>query len=359
MAGHVFILGGTGQIGRALVLRFLSGGWRVTVASRGGKAGRAGTAAPSTTARGDAAADDVPVGASQVTCDRNDPGAVSRALRDGADVLVDVVAMTAEHSRQIIDNADCLGSVIAISTGSVYTDSEGRYFDTADDDESFPRYPVPIPESQITVRPGGPSYSPSKSAMEQTLLANAPVPVTILRPWAVHGPWSRSPREWWVVKRILDGRRFIPLARGGRSRFHTTSVDNLAELAWLSAVTPKTRVLNAADPEALTVQEITDTIVQAMAADVEVLTFEGTADEVGAAPWSVPYDVVADMTAAQEQLGYRPVMSYRSAVLDTVRWLQESVSPSEWQKQLPGLSAYDTDLFDYAAEDRWHREQGA
>jgi nucleoside-diphosphate-sugar epimerase len=115
-------------------------------------------------------------------------------------------------------------------------------------------------------------------------------------------------------------------------------------------------VLNAADPAALTVHEITDAILTAMGGDTEVLPFEGTADEVGATPWSVPYDVVADMRAAYDQLGYRPVTDYPAAVADTVRWLCDSVSAAGWRDQLPGLSAYDTDLFDYGAEDRWRQQ---
>ena len=38
-------------------------------------------------------------------------------------------------------------------------------------------------------------------------------------------------REAWFVKRILDGRRRIPLAYSGESRFHTTATANLAVLS--------------------------------------------------------------------------------------------------------------------------------
>jgi hypothetical protein len=39
---------------------------------------------------------------------------------------------------------------------------------------------------------------------------------------------NEQPREWWFIKCILDGQPAIPLA--GRSRFHTSSALNIAEL---------------------------------------------------------------------------------------------------------------------------------
>lgn len=35
MTRRAFIIGGTGQIGRAVAARFLAGGWQVTLSSRG------------------------------------------------------------------------------------------------------------------------------------------------------------------------------------------------------------------------------------------------------------------------------------------------------------------------------------
>jgi hypothetical protein len=41
---------------------------------------------------------------------------------------------------------------------------------------------------------------------------------------------NEQPREWWFVKCILDHQPSIPLAYEGRSRFHTSSALNIAEL---------------------------------------------------------------------------------------------------------------------------------
>jgi nucleoside-diphosphate-sugar epimerase len=337
MTARAFVIGGTGQIGSAIVGRFVSEGWDVTVASRSGP-------------RSDRHAR-----VHHVCLDRTQPEALADVVPTGVDVLIDVVPMTAADAGQLLKLGDRIGCVIAISTGAVYSDESGRTLDEAVDESTFPRYPVPLSEAQGTVSPGGGSYSTRKAAMERRLLDSAKVPTTILRPFAVHGPGSPGPREWWVVKRVLDGRPFIPLAGRGRSRFHTTSVDNLTELTWLAANHPGTRVLNAADPTALTVHEITEAILSLLGSSAALVLADGHHDGVGDTPWTVYRDIVADMSAAGAELGYRAVTDYPTAVGRTVQWLCRDIQPGDWQQRLPDLARYPGDLFDYPAEDAWLR----
>ena len=78
--------------------------------------------------------------------------------------------------------------------------------------------------------------------MEQLLLgAGATLPVTVLRPGAITGPGSVHPRELWFVQRALDDRPVQFLAHKRRSRFHTSSTPNIAELVRLAADRPGTR----------------------------------------------------------------------------------------------------------------------
>lgn len=112
--------------------------------------------------------------------------------------------------------------------------------------------------------------------MERRLFDHARRPVTVLRPGAIHGPHSVHPREWWFVKRMLDGRGAIPLAYRGESRFHTSAVVNLAALVRRALEVPGTRILNAADPATPTVAEIAATIAGH-------LDYRG-----GFCPWTTP-----------------------------------------------------------------------
>ncbi|MFI1657099.1 NAD-dependent epimerase/dehydratase family protein [Streptomyces sp. NPDC020472] len=336
--GNAFVLGGTGQVGRAAVRALVADGWEVTAASRGG-------------ARDDRWPDEV----RSVRLDRNEEGALAAGLGDGCDVLVDIVAYDAGHGRQLTGLADRIGSAVVVSSGAVYEDERGRSFDTQDRPDGFPAYPVPLAEDWRTVAPGDTTYGTRKIALERELLAAGDaLPTTLLRAGAVHGPYCPGPRELWFVKRALDGRPVRVLAYGGTSRFHPAHVDNIAELVRLAAAAPGSRVLNAADPEAPTVAEIGAAIDAVLGAESETVLMEGAPQgTVGLTPWTSEHPIVYDMTAAERELGYRPVVSYAESLPATVEWLAGQLKGREWRDAFPGLAKYQVDFFDYAAEDAW------
>ncbi|MFJ3695954.1 NAD-dependent epimerase/dehydratase family protein [Streptomyces sp. NPDC090052] len=337
--GSVFVLGATGQIGRAAVRALVSDGWEVRAASRGA-------------GRDDSWPDDVRT----VRVDRDSEGELSHALGDGCDVLVDMVAFGADHARQLTGLADRIGSAVVISSGAVYADADGRSFDTQDEPDGFPRLPVPVPESHLTVEAGPATYGTRKVALERELLAAAgALPVTLVRAGAIHGPHGRSPRELYFVKRALDGRPVRILAHGGRSRFHPVHVSNLAEMIRLAALRPGARVLNGGDPEVPTVAGISAAIDEAMGVRSRLVLVEGRS-AMGMTPWGVDHPVVYDMSAAERELGYRPVTGYAESLPGTVEWIAGRLRDRDWREAFPAMAkTYDPhlDLFDYAAEDAW------
>jgi nucleoside-diphosphate-sugar epimerase len=234
------MLGGTGQIGRAVAHNLLDQGWRVVLAHRGHR-----PPPPELPERG----------ANLSVLDREQPGELARVLADGADALIDTIAFTKLHADQLLDVEGSVGAFVVISSARVYRDGAGRTLDGAGQN-GFPEMPDPIPETQPTVDPGPTTYSTRKVALERRLLDRANVPVTVLRACAIHGAGSQHPREWWLVKRILDGRRAIPLAYRGSSRFHTCAAANIAALILTALKVPGTKVLNIADPTAPSVAEI-------------------------------------------------------------------------------------------------------
>jgi nucleoside-diphosphate-sugar epimerase len=237
---RALIIGGTGQIGRAVTDQLLGKGWDVTVSHRGHRA----------------LSDDlIARGARLAVLDREQPGALAGALGSGADAVIDTIAYAADHANQLLEIEPGVGSFVVISSSSVYRDPTGRTLDKARKG-GFPDFPSPLKETQPTVDPGPETYSTRKIALERQLLDHARQPVTVLRPCAIHGPHSVHPREWWFVKRMLDGRSAIPLAYRGESRFHTSATVNIAALACTGLQNPGTRILNAAVPAAMTVAEI-------------------------------------------------------------------------------------------------------
>jgi nucleoside-diphosphate-sugar epimerase len=301
-----FILGGTGQIGRAVAERLILAGWRVTLA---------------------------------------------RALDPGVDALIDVTAYGPEHARQLLDVQRSVGTFVVISSCSVYRDESGKTLDEAAA-AGFPELPEPITEAQMTVAPGPATYSTRKIALERMLLDEATKPVIILRPAAIHGPGSNHPREWWFVKRMMDGRQVIPIAYRGESRFHTSATANIAELTRVALDAPGSRILNIADPLALSVGEIGETIAKYMKYSGKFIRLDGDTfpAKVGQTPWSVPLPFVLD-TSAAAALGYVPVTTYAQAVGATCDELAEFPVELDWRARFPALASYPYDHFDYDAED--------
>lgn len=318
------LIGGTGMIGRAAARALAGDGWDVVAVSRSG-------VLPDGLAE---------LGVSSVAADREDDTQLRAALGTGADVVLDTVAMHRVHGEQLNGLAGLVGSLVVISTASVYADDEGRALDGEGGDP--PVMPVPIVESQRTAEPGDATYSTRKAELEQTLL-HGPVPSTLVRACAIHGSGAKLPRELFFVQRAVDGRRQVALAWNGESRFHTTSVANLAELIRLAAAQPGDRVLNGGDPDPPSTLEICGAVANALGHEFEPVLLP--AAEFGN-PWAVPTPFVVSMEAAERELGYRPVTAYPDAVKETCAWIVgELESGRDWN------GTYLEATLDYAAED--------
>jgi len=318
------LIGGTGLIGRAAARALAEDGWDVVAVSRSG-----------TLPEGLAE-----LGVESIAADRADDTQLRAALGSGANVVYDSVAMNREHGEQLNGLDGLVGSLIVISTGSVYADDAGRALDGEGGEP--PVLPVPIPETQRTAEPGDATYSTQKAELEQTLL-EGPLPATLVRACAIHGPGAKNPRELFFVKRGVDGRRRVALAWRGESRFHTTSVANLAELIRLAAFQPGDRVLNCGDPDPPTTLEICETIGGVLDHEFEPVLL---ADGAFANPWAVPHPFVVSMEAAELELGYRPVTTYPEAVKETCAWLV-----GELERGRSWEGSYIESSLDYAAED--------
>ena len=319
------LIGGTGMIGRAVAAALARDGWDVVALSRSGEV----------------SAELAALGVRGAAADRAEDAQLRAAIGDAVDVVVDMVAYTGEHGEQLNRLAGVAGSLVVISSASVYSDAEGRALDGVSDP---PQMPVPVLESQPTVEPGDETYSTRKVALEQALL-NGPIPATLVRACAIHGPGAKLPRELYFAKRARDGRRRVAIAYRGESRFHTTSVANLAELMRLAAAQPGNHAFNAGDPDPPTTLEICRAVGAAMGHEFDPVLLPG--DEFDN-PWGAPpeYPFVVSMEAAERELGYRPVATYPEAVRETCAWLVgELEAGRDWN------GTYLEGMVDYAKED--------
>ena len=318
------LIGGTGMIGRAAARALAGDGWDVVAVSRSGTL-------PDGLAE---------LGVESVVADRQDDAGLREALGTGADVVLDTVAMNRAHGEQLNGLDGLVGSLVVISTASVYADDEGRALDGEGGEP--PVLPLPVLETQQTAEPGDATYSTRKAELEQTLLAG-PLPATLVRACAIHGPGAKLPRELFFVQRAVDARRRVALAWKGESRFHTVSVANLAELIRLAAAQPGDRVLNGGDPEAPSTLEISQAVGNAMGHEFEPVLLP--AGEFGN-PWALPRPFVVSMEAAERELGYRPVTTYPEAVKETCAWIV-----GELERGRDWKGTYLEATLDYAAED--------
>ncbi|MCP1502915.1 nucleoside-diphosphate-sugar epimerase [Curtobacterium herbarum] len=337
------VLGGTGGIGSQVARELLDvsgrGGddWEVEVVSRTG-----GPVADELLARG----------AVGRPGDRRDTAFLRELLRPGADLLVDTVGVTRDDALQLAPFLDDVGSTVFVSSKAVYADEQGRHANSVDK----PVFGGAVTELQPTVPPGDADptsrdgYGAAKVAAEQVLLDHG-APVTVLRPSKVYGVGIGRPREWFVVRRVLDGRERILLADEGRGVDHTTAASGIASLVRLVADAPDRRILNVADDTAPSVLEIVRTVGGHLGHTFdEVLLGEDAPAFVGLTPWSVPSPFVLETTAARS-LGWVPPR-FADAVVPEIDWLVETAHRTPVDGDVPWAADPFWDrMFDYGPED--------
>ncbi|OWY62150.1 hypothetical protein B7486_59975, partial [cyanobacterium TDX16] len=167
----------------------------------------------------------------------------------------------------------------------------------------------------------------------------------------LYGPHQPVPREWSIVRRILDGRRRIVVADDGLTLHHHAWTRNAAHALLLAVEHPERSagtIFNVGDEEVLTVRQVVELCAAALDAELEVVSMPYDL-AVPARPLlaqPLPTHRVLDLTRLHQQLGHRDVLPAREAVPATARWLVEHPpEPGGLEEQVL------TDPFAYDAED--------
>ncbi|MBV7266743.1 hypothetical protein [Erythrobacter ani] len=266
----------------------------------------------------------------------------------GANVIVDTIAF--DEGDIAAYDPDSVDRLIAVSSASVYCDAEGRTLDEAAQN-GFPEFAAPITEENPAVAPGSDTYSTRKVRMENCARDLFGDRATILRPCAIHGAWSRHPREWWFAKRMIDGRERIPLLVQGESVFHTTAANMIGQFAVHAGQHALGGTFNVGDANPPSVMEIGGALATLFGREVEFIPVEGTDGVIGRTPWSVPRPFTVSLDRANES-GFDVSGGYSASVGPAIEWLTK-FDPAGWSDAFPQLAAYPWDMFDYDAEDRF------
>jgi nucleoside-diphosphate-sugar epimerase len=212
-----------------------------------------------------------------------------------------------------------------------------------------PGMPVPTPVDGPLVRE---EFLDTKGyrivLTEESVLEHQPEASHFRYPF-VYGPRQPVPREWLIVKRILDGRPHIILPDGGLTLHHFGYSENLAHAILLAIDRPEKtlgQIYNAADAEVLTLRTVVELIAAGLDHSWEIVNM----------PWELATPArplitqpltthrVIDVSKMQRDFGYHDRVPPREAVVSTARWLVENPLTENQQQLLQ-------DPFDYANED--------
>ena len=168
----------------------------------------------------------------------------------------------------------------------------------------------------------------------------------------MYGPWQPVPREWSIVRRVLDGRRRIVVADDGLTLHHHGFTENVAAAVLRAIVHPELSagtIFNVGDEEVLTIRQVVELCAAALDAELELVSMPYDlavpAHPLLAQP--LPTHRVMDLSLLHHQLGHRDVVPAREAIGVTARWLAENrPEPGGQEERIL------TDPFDYDAEDR-------
>jgi nucleoside-diphosphate-sugar epimerase len=167
----------------------------------------------------------------------------------------------------------------------------------------------------------------------------------------LYGPYQIAPREWCVVRRILDGRRSIIVPDDGLTLNHSAYVDNAAHAILLAVDRPEAsagQIYNCGDERLLTLRQTIEIIASALSYDLEIVSMPWElaipARPMIAQPWTTHR--VLDMTKIRTQLGYSDVVAPERGLAITARWLRDHPLPTSGADE-----KIMQDPFDYRAED--------
>ncbi len=189
--------------------------------------------------------------------------------------------------------------------------------------------PIPVPETAPTVHSEAEHrFSYLIASTEQAILAAHPRGTVYRYPY-VYGPYQLVPREWCVIRRVLDRRPFMILA------------DQPEAAAG--------QIYNCGDDRQFSVRQIVQIIADEMKHKLEIVSLPAQVayPARGVSLEITPHHKLLDLHKIKQQLGYGDPIPPEEALRRTVRWYLEH------QPERGGdLEQRLQDRFDYDTEDQ-------
>jgi nucleoside-diphosphate-sugar epimerase len=223
-----------------------------------------------------------------------------------------------------------------------------------------PGLPVPTLEGAPTANEDDDGKSYRVRRTEEMLFELQPA-ATHFRYPAVYGPRQIVPRDWCIVRRILDRRDFIVLPDAGLTLLTQGYVENLAHAVTLCLDTDAGdgEIFNVGDEECLSLRQIVELIGAELGYTPEIIDMPA-ALAIPARPLLGAATTTHRMMGIEKVralLGYQDVVPARIAIGRAARWLAENPFEPGGAEELVLQ-----DPFDYPAEDAlvssWRRQIG-
>lgn len=324
---RALVIGGTGPTGIPLVRGLVDRGYDVTIVHRGVHERT-----------------ETPAAVTHIHSDPYDDAAM-RALFE--DASFDVVVGMYGRLRRIAElSAGRVGQFVSVGGVPALRGWMNPW--TSDP----PGLAVPVAEdAPIVDRPQDDEKGYRIARTEAAVFAHHPSAAHFRYPY-VYGPHQLVPREWLIVRRILDGRDRIVLADDGLTLHHHGYTENLAHALLLAIEHPDAaagKLFHIGDEEVLSVRQVVELIGAALGHQLEIVSmpFEIAIPARPLLAQPLPTHRVLDISRVRHDLGYHDVVPARRALAATARWLVDNPCPPGGQEELVL-----TDPFDYAAEDR-------
>jgi len=308
---RILILGGTGLTGPHIVRGLTELGHQVTIFHRGRTKA------------------DPPSGVREMCGDLVDPP--EELLRLRPDVVIHMWALTeADATRFLEIFRGHTGRAVAISSCDVYRAYGKLHLAEAGPPDPIPlNEDAPLRESRYPYRdrkdlPVDTTFY-DKILVEQALMAQCELPVTILRYSAVYGPHDPYRRFQGWLNQMVAGDEIRLAADYASWRWTHGYVEDVATAAVLAATHERAagRIYNVGAPDSTTTAEAIEELGRAAGWKGRVVAAppsEIAADQLSPHPHDFSHHLAIDTSRIRAELGYREIVPREEGLRRTIEW---------------------------------------
>ena len=310
----VFLIGGTGFIGRAVTHRLVEAGHAVTVFHRG------------------RTTPNLPGAVTIRHGDRNDPEALRDALdATGPDAVLDVIPYTETHSETLSSLcADRTDRLVVLSSGDVYRQYDGLRGASDHAPDSVPlTEDAPLRTSRHPYRGAGTDFAYAHDydkILVEEQARSGEVPATVLRLPKVYGPHDGDHHVGGALNRLRSADGELVLSeQEARWRWSRGYVANVAAAIVAALTDPLAagRTYNVGEPDALPQATWLQRVAAVANLDTTVRT-SPNAEQSDAPPFNWAYSMALDTRRIRTELKFAEEISHPQALVRSVLWEGEA-----------------------------------